>query len=64
MYDGLFYQAGCILKKEGAVALLVKDAEAAEKAAKKHGFITAEKKEIMQGKERLLAVVFSRGAKE
>lgn len=60
IYNELFYQADYILKKEGVVVLLLKDAEIAGKEAAKYKFRIKETRKIMQGKEEFTAVVFSK----
>jgi len=60
IYNELFYQADFILKKEGAVTLLLKETEIAETEAKKYDFKIKSKRKIMQGKEEFFAVVFSK----
>lgn len=57
-YEELFYQADYILKKDGVVALLMKETGTAENAAEKYKFKPKEKRKIMQGKEEFIAVVF------
>ncbi len=60
IYTELFYQAEFILNKKGSVLLLLNETGIAEASAAKYGFAAAEKREIMQGKMKLVAVVFTR----
>jgi hypothetical protein len=62
VYTELFYQAEFILGKKGAVLLLLNETGIAEAAASKYGFALQEKRDIMQGKMRFIAAVFTRKA--
>ncbi|MBW3003330.1 methyltransferase [Candidatus Woesearchaeota archaeon] len=60
IYKELFYQLDFVLKKEGKIAIISRKIDLIKKEAEKKGFKVKEEREIMVGKERFYAVLFSK----
>lgn len=54
LLDELFYNSKYILKEDGMIAMISRDLELVDDAMKKHEFKLVERKDIWQGKERLV----------
>jgi 23S rRNA G2445 N2-methylase RlmL len=61
-YDELFLQAGYVLKEKGFVGLITKPnvADMLKKAAEKHKFKLKEERKVMQGKQEMEILLFSK----
>jgi len=58
-YDEFFYAAKYILSEKGKIVLISRSAELLNQSAEKHGFKTAEERNVWQGQQKLEITVFN-----